>query len=379
MRAATLERFDGLADRFLADIEPLKDSGVLVVGIYCTFAPVELVRAAGAVPVGLCGKKQAPIPAAEKILPANLCPLIKSSFGYAITGTCPYFAASDLLVGETTCDGKKKMYEQLGKVKPLHLMHLPAATGDAQEAYWALEVRRFKEFLETSTGNAITDAALRDEIHIQNEIRRLLAQVMSMSSGTRVPLSGQDMMVVSEAKSFNADPYAYAATLRELLAELEELTMSDWSCVAPDAKRILLTGCPVGRGSEKVVRLVEESGGVVVAAENCTGVKSFDLHVEETGDPLEAIARRYLRIPCSVMTPNSGRLDLMDRLTCEFRPHAVIDLTWQCCHTYNVESSLVEEHMMRGHSLPTLHIETDYSESDTEQLRTRIEAFLELI
>ncbi len=379
MRPSIMERFDGLADRFLADIEPLKDLGSLVVGIYCTYAPVELVRAAGAVPVGLCGKKQAPIPAAERTLPANLCPLIKSSYGYAVTDTCPYFAAADLLVGETTCDGKKKMYEHLGKIKPLHLMHLPATGGEAQDAYWLGEVRRFKTFLESATGRAITDEALGAEIRLQNEVRRLLSQVLSTSRGPCVPLSGLDMLRVTEAKSFSADPHAYAATLRELSAELEALSAAGTSCVSADARRILLTGCPVGRGSEKLLRLIEESGAVVVAAENCSGVKSFDGLVEETGDPLAAIARRYLRIPCSVMTPNAGRLELLDRLTQEMRPHGVVDLTWHCCHTYNVESPIVAAHMLEKHGLPTLHIETDYADADVEQLRTRVEAFLEIL
>jgi hypothetical protein len=142
-----------------------------------------------------------------------------------------------------------------------------------------------------------------------------------------------------------------------------------------DTKVISLS--PSGKATR--FEMNEESGAVVVAAENCTGVKSFDLLVDETGDPIEAIARRYLRIPCSVMTPNTGRLALLDRLAREFRPHAVIDLTWHCCHTYKVESPIVEEHMMQSHGLPLLHIETDYSESDTEQLRTRVEAFLEIL
>ncbi|WP_428559903.1 MAG: 2-hydroxyacyl-CoA dehydratase [Solidesulfovibrio sp. DCME] len=116
-----------------------------------------------------------------------------------------------------------------------------------------------------------------------------------------------------------------------------------------------------------------------MACENCSGVKSFDGLVEETGEPLAAIARRYLRIPCSIMTPNAGRLDLLDRLTREMRPHGVVDLTWQCCHTYNVEAPLIAAHMRDRHGLPTLHIETDYADADTEQLRTRIEAFLEIL
>jgi len=379
MRPGVMDRFDGLADRFLADIEPLKVAGTLVVGLYCTYAPVELVRAAGAVPVGLCGKKQEPIPAAERTLPASLCPLIKSSYGYAVTDTCPYFAASDLLVGETTCDGKKKMYEFLGRIKPLHLMQLPAMVGPAQDAYWLGEVRRFKAFLEERTGRTITDAALAEEIAVQNAVRRLLHKVLATSRAAAVPLSGLDAMLVTEARSFTADPNAYAAVLRELLAEVEAMAASGASFAPAGARRILLTGCPVGRGSDKLVRLVEQCGGVVVASENCSGVKGFDGLVDETGDPLAAIARRYLRIPCSVMTPNAGRLALLDELVQAMRPHGVIDLTWQFCHTYNVESPIVADHLRDRHGLPTLHIETNYADADTEQLRTRVEAFLEIL
>jgi benzoyl-CoA reductase/2-hydroxyglutaryl-CoA dehydratase subunit BcrC/BadD/HgdB len=79
------------------------------------------------------------------------------------------------------------------------------------------------------------------------------------------------------------------------------------------------------------------------------------------------------------MTPNEGRLCLLQRLVEEFHVQGVVDLTWQCCHTYNVESFVIREFLEKHHDLPFLHLETDYSASDTEQLRTRIEAFLELI
>ena len=89
-------------------MKAMKDSGKQVVGLFCSFVPLELVYAAGLVPVGLCACTEEPIPAAEAHLPKNLCPLIKASYGFAVTDTCPYFYFSDLVVGETTCDGKKK-------------------------------------------------------------------------------------------------------------------------------------------------------------------------------------------------------------------------------------------------------------------------------
>jgi benzoyl-CoA reductase/2-hydroxyglutaryl-CoA dehydratase subunit BcrC/BadD/HgdB len=373
-----MSRFEGLGERFLADVETFRDGGGKVVGIYCTFAPTEFVRAAGAVPVGLCGKRQDPIAAAERDLPANLCPLIKSSYGYAVTDTCPYFAASDLLLGETTCDGKKKMFELLGRLKPMHIMHLPIGQGESQDRFWLEEMRILASYLEEHTGQKATEERLRREIKAQNEVRRLLKQVAWTSAAERVPLSGLDMMLVMEAKSFVADLDAYAEDLRALLAEIKAMDSRGFSVAKPGAPRILLTGCPVGKGSDKVLRLIEECGAVVVCQENCTGIKSFDQLVDEEAEPLAALAERYLRTPCSVLSPNTGRLELLGRLADEFRVQGVVDLTWHCCHTYNIEAHGVRE-FLAGRGLPMLHLETDYSDSDSEQLRTRIEAFLEMI
>ena len=125
MKPDSLAYFEAFSERSLVDLDDCKEQGIKIAGFYCIFVPTEIIRAAGAVPVALCGKKQEPISKAEEILPANLCPLIKSSYGYALTDTCPFFAASDFIIGETTCDGKKKMFELLGNLKPLHLMHLP--------------------------------------------------------------------------------------------------------------------------------------------------------------------------------------------------------------------------------------------------------------
>ena len=358
----------------------MQDTGTKVAGIYCLFAPAELVRAAGAIPVSLCGKKEKPIADAERTLPANLCPLIKSSYGYAVTDTCPYFSASDFLIGETTCDGKKKMYEFLGRIKPLHLMHLPYSTTESHSLhFWHEEILRLGRFVEDITGQKIDRDHLRFQIRIHNKMRRLMRKISRFQATTRIPISGLDMMTVMETKSFFVYPEKYIALLEEFIGEMETIAASGYSAFEPDAPRILLTGCPIGKGSEKVLRMIEECGGAVVCIENCTGVKGLDLPVdEEEKDPFLALARRYLQIPCSCITPNTGRLELLDRLIGEFRIDAVVDLTWQCCHTYNIESRVVGNSVENRHGLPFLHVETDYSNSDVEQLRTRIEAFLEM-
>ena len=133
---------------FLA-VKKLKDQGVPVVGAYCTYFPQEIAMVAGAATVGLCSTSDETIPVAEKDLPKNLCPLIKSSYGLALSDACPYFYFSDMILAETTCDGKKKMYELMGRLKPTHVMQLPHnADSEAAEDLWLSEIYRAKEALE---------------------------------------------------------------------------------------------------------------------------------------------------------------------------------------------------------------------------------------
>ena len=103
---ADFETYPEMRKRGFMHMKALKEKGAKVVGLFCSFVPLELVYAAGALPIGLCAFTDEPIPAAEAILPRNLCPLIKASYGFALTDTCPYFYFSDFVVGETTCDGK---------------------------------------------------------------------------------------------------------------------------------------------------------------------------------------------------------------------------------------------------------------------------------
>ncbi|MCB2187952.1 MAG: 2-hydroxyacyl-CoA dehydratase family protein [Deltaproteobacteria bacterium] len=379
-RAETLRKFDVMSEHSLLALEEAKAAGRKVVGIYCVFAPKELVRAVGAIPVGLCGKKEDPIPAAEKTLPANLCPLIKSSYGYAVTDTCPFNHRADFVIGETTCDGKKKMYELLARVKPVYLMHMPHRQDDAASlAYWQEEVGRLKEYLERQTGQEITPEELSRQIRLHNRKRRLLQELVSLNTGEVLPITARDTLLVMESKSYAADLEAYVALLEELIAELRDMQARGAAAVPAGAPRVLFTGCPIGKGSEKLLAVLEEAGAAVVAQEHCSGIKAFHHLVDEEGDPLEALARRYLATPCSCMTPNRPRLELLADLAQEFRAQGAVDLTWQFCHTYNVEAQLVKEHLRETRDLPVLHLESDYSQADREQLRVRVEAFLEML
>ena len=380
MRPKIMEEIEELRDVNYSKIKEASEAGQKVVGMYCIYSPQEIILAADAISVTLCGTTQEPVEHAERELPRNLCALIKSSYGFAITDTCPYFYFSDVLVAETTCDGKKKMYELMGKIKPMHIMNLPQTADDHDSLeIWKNEMIKFKNFLEERFELEITDDKLRDAIKLMNRERIAMKRLHKLNAHKPAPLTGMDMMLAQWLKGFNVDREYGIDLVERLIAETEERMKRDIYAFDEDAPRILLTGCPIGVGSEKVLRILEECGASVVVLENCTGYKGLDVLVDEDKDPITALAEKYLSTPCSCMTNNDGRLVLIKRLAEEYEVDGIVDLTWQACHTYNIESYIVRNFVKDELDLPFIQMETDYSDSDVGQIKVRVEAFLETL
>ena len=380
MRPSLMKEVEELRGINSVKIKEASERGEKIVGTYCVFSPHEIAMAAGAIPVTLCGTKEEPIASAEEKLPRNLCPLIKSSYGFAVTDTCPYFYFSDVLLAETTCDGKKKMYELMGEIKPMHIMNLPQqAEGKDNLYFWENEMQRFKGFLEESFDRKITEEDLREAIKLGNKERKVMRDLHELNKAKPAPLSGKDMMMAQWLKGFNVDKESGIKLIEDLIEETKGLMEKGESPFTENTPRILLTGVPIGAGSEKVLDIIEESGACVVALENCTGYKGLDRMIDEEKTPIRAIAEKYLSTPCSCMSPNHGRLDLLRRLAKDYQVDGVVDLTWQACHTYNIESYQVGQFVKNDLGLPFIQIETDYSNSDRGQIKVRVEAFIEQI
>lgn len=363
---------------FLA-MKEIKDSGKGVVGQFCTYTPLEIFMAADLVSVGLCATSDETIKDAEKVLPANLCPLIKSSYGFAITDKCPYMYFSDLVVGETTCDGKVKMYELLGEIKNVHILELPHRQDTPEaKALWRAEIVRLKERVEKDFGVTITDEKLRDAIHKRNIERRLLKELYELSTMTPPPITGLRQLQILFGSQFKFDWNQKVEEIQNAIDSICKAYKRGERPVAESAPRILITGCPMGGVTEKVIKVIEDAGAVVVAYENCTGAKQMDRQCKEEGDPITNIAEHYLQIGCSVMTPNPNRLELLDRLCEQFQVDGVVEMTLQACHTYAVEAYSIQRHL-REKGLPYLQLETDYGTADIGQLSTRAGAFVEML
>jgi benzoyl-CoA reductase/2-hydroxyglutaryl-CoA dehydratase subunit BcrC/BadD/HgdB len=374
------EYVDAPAQRALDYLLKCRKKGNAIVGYYCCYAPTELITAIDAVPVSLCAASHNVIAAAEGVLPASLCPLIKSSFGFILTDTCPFFALSDAIVGETTCDGKKKMFELIGARKPVHIMETPQMphTEDAF-VHWLAEVKKLRGFLENIFHLTIDDDRIEKEIRESNILRNLVLEIYSFASHIPPYTELSEINQVTALASIASGEEAQLI-LRGIIEKLAHRRQEGLSIADEKAPRVMLTGCPIGGDAEKVLRVIEEIGAVIVVQESCSGIKPYLNPVEEqTGDPIKAIARHYLKIPCSVMTPNTQRFKVIDMLIERFSPDAVIDVILSGCHTYNTESYRIGEHVTGRHGLPFVKIETDYSPEGTGQLRTRIEALLEMV
>ncbi len=362
---------------FLA-VKEAKEKGIPVVGSYCTYFPKELPMAIGAAAVSLCSMSGETIEVAEQDLPKNLCPLIKASYGFAKTDKCPYFYFSDLIVGETTCDGKKKMYELMSQFKDVYVMQLPQSQDERGRKFWRESCLELKRKLEEKFGTVITDEAVRKAVHTENGVRRALQRFYGVMKHDPAPITGLELFRVLYGSTFKLDRSSLADELNALTDKIEaEYAAGKRLDKKP---RILITGCPMGGATEKVIEAIENNGGVVVTYENCSGAKAIEREVkEDTDDIYGAIADRYLGIGCSVMTPNNNRFKLLDEMIDEYKVDGVVEMVLQACHTYSVESKSVRRFVTHDKEIPYIYIETDYSKTDVGQLNTRLAAFVEML
>ena len=358
-----------------------QEEGKKVFGTFCVYVPDELIFAANAIATGLCGGSQFWVPGGEKVLPTNTCPLIKASVGARLDRTCPFFRIADMYIGETTCDGKKKAWEILGEDVPVHVMDLPQMKREKDIKAWAEEIKELKKVIEGFTGNKVTEESLSESIKLINNKRKALSRLYECRKADKVPISGRDALVISQI-AFYDDPARFTQMTNKLCDELEQRIKDGISVVKEGTKRILLTGTPLAVPNWKLHNIIETSGAVVVCEEMCTGTRYFENLVDETkttvDEQIDALANRYMGINCACFTPNTGRIDDIIRLAKEYKVDGVIDVNLKFCSLYDVEGYTVERALKEA-GIPVMGIETDYTDNDAEQLRTRIGAFIEMI
>ena len=215
-------------------------------------------------------------------------------------------------------------------------------------------------------------------VHLSNEIRRSLKELCEVMKLDPAPVFGTDIQKMINGSKYRFDfkttPELVDAVTEKILEEYQQGKHLE------SRPRILVTGCPIGGDTMKILEGIEENGGVVVAVENCSGVKTLDQMVDETQEDIYgAIAKRYLSTGCSIMTPNDNRIELIGRIIEEYHVDGVVEMILSGCHATGAESIYIRKFVNEEKNLPYISIDTDYSSADKGQISTRLAAFIEMI
>ena len=267
-------------------------------------------------------------------------------------------------------DGSCKIKELVRRAKELNMDSM--AITDHGVMYGAIE------YLEEFFHVMITEDMMRDAVHLNNRIRMSLKSLCEVMKLEPAPVSGEDIQKMVLGSKYRFDYH----TTPELVAGVREKILEEYRQGKKLDKRvrILVTGCPVNGDSMKVIRAIEQNGGVVVATENCSGVRAISTMVEEDAEDIyDAIARKYLSIGCSIMTPNDNRIEMLGEIIDEYHVDGVVEVILRGCHATGAESFYIRKFVNEEKHLPYISIDTDYSNADTGQIATRLTAFIEMI
>jgi benzoyl-CoA reductase/2-hydroxyglutaryl-CoA dehydratase subunit BcrC/BadD/HgdB len=386
-RAQGMRYFDDVA-RYdgprVKELGRAKADGGHVVGTLCVFAPAEVIRAAGAEVVRLCsGQHHGVHPANELLGDAGLCPCVKSTLGGRLADADLYMAQADIIIAPASCDGKVKLGEILEDYLPVIMMNLPRVkTGDTTAKLWIEEVLYMMRELSRLTGTEVTTARLKEAIEVYNKAHHALSRLDRLRRGDRSPIWGRDALLVAQMALVD-DIERWTAKTEALCDELQGKAAAGEFVGTGDEARILLGGSPIVWPNWKVPSIIEESEGLIVLDELCTGDRVLgDPVVADEGtlrDMVRAVAERYF-FPCTCpcFSPNDERESRLLNLVEEHRVEGVIYHALRGCHLGLLESTRLELALRRA-GIPMLKIESEYDEGDVEQIRTRVEAFVEMI
>ncbi len=364
------------------ELDDARAAGRKVIGSFCVFVPEELILAVDGISVGLCTGAEFGFDLAEEIVPRNTCALIKSAFGFSLGKVCPYMESSDMIVGENTCDGKKKAYEEFDKlVDNLYVMDIPQMKSEAGKALLKAEYQKFMKALEDLSGKRVTVEGLKAGIKMVNRKRQAMRRLAEVRKADPAPISGLDALLINQLFFFD-DPARFADSVNKLADELEQRAKKGEGTFRKGLPRVIVSGCPMAIPNWKLPMVIESAGAVIVGEESCVGERGARWMTTEEGDSVEAlldnIVERYFNIDCALFTPNPSRLDQVKKMVKEYNAKGVIHYCLQFCQPYQMESgNMVRELEKIG--VHALAVETDYSQEDAGQLKTRVEAFLEMI
>jgi len=365
-----------------------KKEGKKVIGYTCMLAPIELILAADAIPVRVSSGWYDPAKIGNRVVPVEVCPVVRSTIGVALVGLSPFLELSDVLITPLTCDGMTKLSEIVGDYKPVWTICPPRLKSmDQAQAFWREQLIKLKEEIERFTGVKITANRLKSAIKLTHRATRAFRRLQNLRKGRPV-IMGRDAMLVNQTAMWD-DLERWSVKTEELCMELERRAEENvWAC-SPNAPRVMITGTPIiWPDNWKLPNLVEEARpqGVIVADELCSGDRFLydPVGIDEgtMDDLLDAIAERYL-LPstCPCFTSEKGNEDrvnwLVNRVK-EWNVGGIIYYVYRGCMLYAMEYMRIKKALDQL-NVPVYYLDTDYTREDVGQIKTRVEAFLEML
>ncbi len=390
-RPEEMKYFDEISNFFgqrQTEIRNEKSNGKRVIGYFCIFTPIELILAADAIPVRVNSGWYDTSKLGDRVVPVEVCPVIRSTIGAKMIDLSPYLELSDAIVSTLTCDGMTKLSEIVSDFKSVWTMTPPRVKDSAQSLrLWKEEIKAMKEQIEQFTGNKITAKKLRAAIETTQRASKAFRRLQDLRKGNAV-IMGRDAMLVNQTSMWD-DIKRWTEKTEALCDALEKrVQQKQWAC-PPDTPRIVVTGTPMfWPDNWKVPSLVEEANprGVLVGDELCSSERLLydPVGVDEwtMEDMLNGIAERYLMAstcPCfTSVDGNEDRINWLLNKVKETKAQGVIYYVVRGCMLYAMEYSRVKKALDKM-NIPVYYLDTEYTREDVGQMKTRVEAFLEML
>ncbi len=360
----------------------LAAEGKKVIGYICSMVPLEIITAAGCIPFRVRGDIHEPITTGDTLLETIVCPYYRSCFD--LSAKQKYDFLSGLVIPHG-CDSMVRSYSVWSYALPFpyfHFVNIPSVCGESSFEFFNAELNTFRKSLEKFTGKAITDEDLAQAIRVHNEYRDKVRSLYEFRKADPPLLSGTELTKVLTVGS--SLPLNEASVLLDQI--LEEMGRREKSPLEK-GPRIFIDGACVDH--IELIKLVEEIGGNVVADTICNGTRDHFPHADTGRDPTDALSHRYLgkvNCPKTYRENKAGTFqgDIDSRFgdigdyAKEFKVDGAILYVYKYCDPFGFEVPARKAYYQSIH-VPLLYLEDVYSAGTMGQLKTRIQAFLEMI
>ncbi len=369
MIVPSLEPFEKALNDSKERLEQLSQTGKKIIGYFCTYTPIELIHAAGFIPVRIMGGEASAV-RADSLAPDFICPYMRSAIAGALNGRYDFLSG---VIQGYTCDvacGVANVWERNLPGDAFHLLPIPYNDNAESRLFFREALRELTEKLSRN-GGKVTEESLAESLELYRRIRELALKLYGMRARDELPVSARDLLLVILA-GFVTPPEEYLTMLGDFMSVAERTEAHPRS-----GPRVLVSGSIIK--DPDLLGVIEEAGGVVVRDDLCTGMRHFHPVSGEGAGSFDRLIDRYLnRFPCPSRSRAETRLPLLMDEIAQSRAQGVVFLLQKFCTPHLADHPALSEEL-KARGIPNTMIELEEGGIDEGRMRTRLEAFLEML